>query len=203
MPEIHGTMTRSPTSHIIKLVDFSNRLGNGFYNLTVAGELRFHLIQQSIAENPEFHLTGFGHSGVYGTAVFPVNLFVDGRKTGSEQGQLDLDSALSIFRDMRYPKGFFRKAVPGGGEGVLEVFLAHPTSPGRNNGTVNSFVVDESLGGFTDPCKSYTEFVNTTVRGLYPNPTGVLRRNININLGFFYDAFALPDCPQVFPYGRD
>ncbi|TFK17850.1 Cloroperoxidase [Coprinopsis marcescibilis] len=188
-----------------QFVDFSNRFGNGFYNLTVAGELRLHLIQQSIAQNPHFSLMGFNHFGAYGTSVLPINMFVDGRKTGSEAGQLDLDTALGVFRDMRLPQGFFRKAVPGGGEGTLDVYLAHPTSPGRNTGAVDSFVVDESLGGFTDPCKFYTEFVNTTVRGLYPNPTGVLRRNLNINLGFFYDAFApaSPDCPQVFPYGRD
>ncbi|TFK18285.1 Cloroperoxidase [Coprinopsis marcescibilis] len=188
-----------------QFADFSNRFGNGFYNYTVAGQFRKHLIEQSIAENPQFSLMGFNHFGAYGTSVLPINMFVDGRKTDSEAGQLDLVSALSIFRDMRYPRGFFRRAVPGGGEGVLEVFLAAPTSPGRNNGTVGSFVADDSLGGFTDPCKVYTEFVNTAVRGLYPSPTGVLRRNLNLNLGFFYDAFsvAAPDCPQLFPYGRN
>ncbi|TFK17849.1 Cloroperoxidase [Coprinopsis marcescibilis] len=187
-----------------QFVDFSNRFGNGFYNITVASELRFHRIQQSIAENPQFTMLGLRHISAYGEAALPVNLFVDGRKTGSEKGQLDLESARSFFKEMRYPKGFFRAAQPGGGEGSEVIFLSHPTSPGRNNATVNSFVVDDSLGSILDPCKVYTEFVNTTVLGLYPSPTGVLRRNLDIDLGFLYDAFGsgLPNCPQVFPYGR-
>ncbi|TFK21675.1 aromatic peroxygenase precursor [Coprinopsis marcescibilis] len=186
-----------------QFVDFSNRFGNGFYNYTVGGELRFHRIQQSIATNPQFSIRGFRHITAYGEAAFVANLFVDGRKTGANAHHLDMDSALNFFRDMRFPRGFFRPSSPTAAEGADIIFAAHPTQPGRNNGAVNSFVVDTSMGGLTDPCTFYVQFVNTTVRALYPNPTGVLRRNLIINLGFFYDALAPPNCPQVFPYGQN
>ncbi|TFK18174.1 Cloroperoxidase [Coprinopsis marcescibilis] len=181
---------------------FFNRFGNGFYNITVAAELRFHRIQQSISTNPEFNLMGLRHISAYGEAALPVNLFVDGRKTGAEKGQLDMDSALSFFKDFRFPSGFFRAAEPGGAQGADVIVTTHPVSPGRNEGAGN-YVVDDSLGSVLDPCKFYTQFVNVTVRDLYPNPRGVLRRNLNLNLGFVYEALGDPSCPQVFPYGQD
>jgi hypothetical protein len=52
------------------MVDFSNRYGDGYYDLTVTAEYRFHLIQQGIAANPNFsyifprYLTGYGESVV-------------------------------------------------------------------------------------------------------------------------------------------
>ncbi|TFK26066.1 Cloroperoxidase [Coprinopsis marcescibilis] len=187
-----------------QFVDFSNRFGNGFYNYTVGGELRFHRIQQSIATNPEFNIRGFRHVTAYGEAAFIANIFVDGRKTGAEANQLDMDSARNFFKDMRYPRGFFRSNKPTAGEGADIIFAAHPTQPGHNVGGVNSFVVDTSLGGLLDQCLFYTQLVNVTVKGLYPSPTGILRRNLNINLGFLYEALNLPpSCPQVFPYGTN
>ncbi|TFK21072.1 aromatic peroxygenase precursor [Coprinopsis marcescibilis] len=187
-----------------QLVDFSNRFGGGFYNLTVAGELRHQRIQQSIATNPTFSLVGLRHITAFGETTFPVNLFTDGRQASNPttRGQLTLSAARSFFKDMRFPTGFFRAAVPSGNEGIEVVFAAHPIEPGRNHG-VNNYVVDTSLGSLSDPCGFYTGFVNTTIKGLYPNPTGVLRRNLNINLQFLYDALSPPDCPQVFPYGRN
>ena len=114
-------------------------------------------------------------------------------------------TAESFFKDMRYPPNFFRPAEPITGDFGSQVFLAHPIQAGRNNGSVNSYTVDESLGGITDLCRFYQQFVNVTVQGLYPNPTGILRTNLNINLGFLYDAlgFTEEQCPRVFPYGRD
>ncbi|TFK17876.1 Cloroperoxidase [Coprinopsis marcescibilis] len=184
---------------------FSNRFGGGFYNLTVAAELRFHRIQESIANNPQFSIVGFRHLTLYAEAAFPVTLFVDGRKTGAQAGHLDMRSAESFFKDMRFPKGFFRAAQPSGTDPSQEIFEAHPTVPGRNVAGVNTFTPDTSLGSFTDSCAFYTQFANKTIKGLYPNPTGVLRRNLNINLNFFYQSLGggSESCPQVFPYGQN
>lgn len=146
---------------------------------------------------------GLRQASVYGQSAIIANLFVDGRKTGADKGQLDMQSAESIFKDMRFPRGFFRAAIPGSVEGGDVVFNAFPTEPGRNVAGVNSFVVDNSLGGLTDFCRFYTSFVNVIIKELYPNPTGVLLRNLKINLGYFYDSFlfSASACPQVFPYG--
>ncbi|TFK24483.1 Cloroperoxidase [Coprinopsis marcescibilis] len=179
--------------------DFSEEYGNGFYNMTVAGELRFHRIQQSIAQNPQFNLAGLRHLTAYAEVTFPANFFVDGRKQGSEIGQLDMKTAESFFKDMRFPKGFHRAAKPFEVDGIDVVFSAHPVLPGKNNGEeVDTFTVDESLGSLLDRCKLYTEYVNTTVRSLYPNPTGVLRRNLELNLQFLFDALSDFECTQVF-----
>ncbi|TFK21041.1 Cloroperoxidase [Coprinopsis marcescibilis] len=184
--------------------DFSNRFGNGFYNLTVAAELRFHRIQQGIATNPQFSIAGFRHLTAYAEVTFPANLFVDGRREGCMKGQLDMLSAERFFRDMRFPPGFFRPAKPTATEGIDAVLAAHPVQPGANDGTsVDSFTVDESLGSLLDYCGFYTQFVNTTIRGLYPNPTGVLRKNLDMNLQFFFDSLSPgSNCTQVFPYGQ-
>ncbi|TFK21418.1 Cloroperoxidase [Coprinopsis marcescibilis] len=189
-----------------QLVEFSNQYGGGYYNLSVAAELRYHRVQESIATNPEFSFTGFRHNAAYSEAVFLVNFFVDGRHHGTDKaGQLDMDSALSFFRDNRFPKGFFRAAQPTAIEGIDVIYIAHPVEPGRNVDGVDSYVADHSLGSLVDTCTFYTGFVNVTVRGLYPEPTGALLRSLNINLGFFYDALVdqgLVDCPRVFPYGQ-
>ena len=49
------------------------------------------------------------------------------------------------------------------------------------------------------------ELCETTSRlkALYLNPTGLLCRNININLQLLYGATEGDNCMQVFPYGRD
>ncbi|TFK21070.1 Cloroperoxidase [Coprinopsis marcescibilis] len=192
-----------------QFVEYSNRFGGGFYNYSVAAELRFQRIQQSIATNPEFDLRGFRHFTAFGETVFAVNMFTDGRKTGAEAGQLDLKSARSFFRDGRYPRGFHRANKPTAGEGVEIVLAAHPVAPGHNVG-VNNYVEDRSRGSMTDFCTFYKFFINTQMKEMYPNPTGVLRRNLNLNLDFFYqsipflyDSFSPPDCPQIFPYGRN
>ncbi|TFK19789.1 aromatic peroxygenase precursor [Coprinopsis marcescibilis] len=186
-----------------QFVEFSNKYGGGFYNLTVAAELRAQRIQQSIATNPNFKFLGLRQLTAYGESVLPINLFVDGRKTGAEKGQLDMDTALSFFRDFRFPKGFFRAAEPGGAQGIQDVFAARPFQPGRNVDGVNTFVVDHSLGSLANFCGIYTQLVNTTVRAAYPDPKGVLRRNLNLNLDYLYTMVGSTNCPQVFPYGRD
>ncbi|TFK18467.1 hypothetical protein FA15DRAFT_709827 [Coprinopsis marcescibilis] len=185
-----------------QFIDFSNRFGGGFYNISVAAELRFQRIQQSIATNPEFDLRGFRHFTAFGETAFAVNMFTDGRRTGAQAGQLDLNAAGNFFRDGRFPNGFHRANKPSAAEGVEVVIAAHFVPPGHNFG-VNNYVPDDSQGGITDICAFYRFFINTTMKALYPNPTGVLRRNLNINLDFFYQTLPAQDCPQLFPYGRN
>ncbi len=134
----------------------------------------------------------------YAETVFPINFFIDGRK---QDGQLDLDVARGFFRDMRMPKDFHRASQPSGGEGIDVVFAAHPMQPGANVGGVNNYVFDPTSADFSTFCLLYSNFVNQTIRGLYPNPTGVLKKALNINLDFLHDA--VEECPQVFPYGKD
>ncbi|KAH6885636.1 hypothetical protein BKA70DRAFT_1337465 [Coprinopsis sp. MPI-PUGE-AT-0042] len=183
--------------------NFSMIYGNGFFNTTVSAELRFHRIQESIANNPTFEMLGFRHNTAYAEASFPATFFVDGRKTGSEAGQLDMVTAERFFKDMQFPVDFHRPAAPVTGADIGAIYAAHPTQPGKNVNGVNTFQVDTSIGSITDTCGFYTGFVNVKVKGLYPNPTGILKRNLNKNLQFLYDTFSGAGCPQIFPYGQD
>lgn len=137
----------------------------------------------------------------YAESTFPVHFFIDGRQ---KDGQLDLDAALGFFRDMQYPVGFFRADGPQGSRGLSEVAAAHPVPPGANQGKLNSYTPDPNSAGLSSFCQLYTDFVNDTIRGLYPAPTGVLRDALNRNLGFLYEFISSdsPGCPQVFPYGQ-
>ncbi|RXW13620.1 hypothetical protein EST38_g12234 [Candolleomyces aberdarensis] len=183
-----------------QFVNFSNRFGGGFYNLTVAAELRFQRIQESIATNPQFSFIAPRYFTAYAESVFPVNFFVDGR---SSEKKLDMEAATSFFRDGRYPPDFYRAPQPSGGEGIGIIFLAHPVAPGENrDGKVNNYVLDPTSADFSNFCLLYTNFVNKTVRGLYPSPTGILRRNLIKNLGFFYSGIKDLGCEEIFPYGK-
>ncbi|RXW14104.1 heme-thiolate peroxidase [Candolleomyces aberdarensis] len=183
-----------------KFVDFSNRFGGGFYNLTVAGELRFSRIQDSIATNPQFTFKNVRYITAYGETVFPINLFVDGRQT---ERKLSMDHAASFFRDMKFPPDFHRAAQPSSGAGIEQVIAAYPWLPGGNaDGQLNNYVVDPTSADFTNPCGLYT-FVIGSVQELYPNPTGILRRNLIKNLGYWYaGGFASAGCTELFPYGQ-
>lgn len=182
-----------------EFVDFSNRFGAGKYNLTVAGELRRQRVQDSISTNPTFSFVAPRYFIAYGESVFPINFFVDGRQTDK---QLDPNDALAFFRDMKYPDGFFRTGQPMGIEGVEAVIAAHPVAPGANRGTVNSYTPDPNSADFSNICLLYVNFVNQTIRNLYPNPTGVLKDALNRNLDFLYEFFDTLACPQIFPYGQ-
>ncbi|KAH6905861.1 Chloroperoxidase, partial [Coprinopsis sp. MPI-PUGE-AT-0042] len=188
-----------------QLKNFSAIYGNGFFNHTVAGELRYHRIQQSIATNPNFDIRGFRHTTLYGEAAFVSEFFVDGRKTGAEAGQLDMVTAELFFKDNHFPDDFHRSATPVSGSGAGQIFAAHPTEPGRNVNGVNTFEVDHSLGGVTDICGFYHGFINDKVLRQYPNPTGLLRTNLNTYLNFFYveGGFTTLGCEQLFPFGQD
>ncbi|KAF9453302.1 Cloroperoxidase [Macrolepiota fuliginosa MF-IS2] len=183
-----------------ELVAFSNKYGAGKYNITVAAELRWQRIQDSIATNPTFSFVSPRYFTAYGEAAFPVNFFIDGRQG---DGQLDLKVARGFFQDMRMPDDFYRASRPMSGDGVDIIANTHPVPPGRNVGGVNNYVPDPTSANFTTGCLAYQNFVNQTVRGLYPNPTGALIIALNTNLDFFYDGLGDATCQQVFPYGRD
>ncbi|KAJ3493560.1 heme-thiolate peroxidase [Agrocybe chaxingu] len=182
-----------------QFVDYSNRFGGGKYNLTVAGELHFKRIQDSIATNPNFSFVDFRYVAAYGETAFLANLFVDGHR---DDGQLDMDAAQGFFQFSRMPDNFFRAPSPRSVAGAEVVIQAHPIQPGRNVGKVNSYTIDPTSSNFSTPCLMYEKFVNITVKSLYPNPTGQLRKALNMNLDFLFQRLAA-GCTQVFPYGRD
>ena len=192
------------TDSFIQLSDFSNRFGAGNYNITVAGEFRFQRIQDSIATNPEFSFVAPRYIGAYGETVFPVLFFVDGRVS---DGQLNLTVARGFFQNSSMPDGFFRAnrsiGLSEAGDLVEAVFSAHPIQPGKNQGGVNNYVFDPTSANLTSSgCLSYYDFVNQTVRSLYPNPTGNLRDALNINLDNLYIPHKDTGCPQIFPFGQ-
>ena len=116
-----------------------------------------------------------------------------------------MDSARSFFSDMKFPPDFFRSAIPMSNEGLDDIFSMHPTLPGGNvDRKVNNFAVDPASATFDTPCVLYDDILNT-IKGLYPSPTGVLRRNLIKNLGFFYSGFTAvfnDRCPEQFSYGQ-
>jgi hypothetical protein len=187
----------------IQFSNFSIRFGAGNYNGTVAGELRFQRIHDSIAINPEFSFVSPRYFTAYAESVFPFLFFVDGRVS---DGQLNLTVARDFFQNASMPEGFFR---PNRSIGLVEindpmtaVFNAHPIQPGKNQG-VNNYVVDPTSASFTsDPCLLYSSFVNETVRSLYPNPDGALRDALNFNLNNLYSPIKDSGCPQLFPFGK-
>ena len=194
---------RELTNPFIQLTDFSNRFGGGYYNNTVAGELRFQRIQDSIATNPEFSFVSPRYFTAYPETVFPFLFFVDGRVS---DGQLNLTVARGFFQNSSMPDGFFRANRSIGFDEINDpignVFSAHPIQPGKNQG-VNNYVFDPTSASFTsDPCLLYYNFVNQTVRSLYPNPTGALRDALNVNLNTFYGSLQATNCTQLFPFGQ-
>jgi len=187
-------------SNDLQFTDFCHRFGGGKYNLTVAAEYRFHRIQESIATNPDFSFIAPRYIGAYADSVFPINFFVDGRKS---DGQLDVDVARGFFQFSRMPDGFFRSNGSKGTEGINEIALVHPIRPGRNVGKLNSYTLDPTSADLSTFCLQYETFVNKTIKGLYPNPMGTLRKSLNRNLDFLFQGTNGSGCTQVFPYGRD
>ncbi|KAF9528330.1 heme-thiolate peroxidase [Crepidotus variabilis] len=183
-----------------QFVDFSVRFGAGNYNFTVAAELRHQRIQESIATNPSFSLVSPRYYTAFVESVFPIAFFVDGRKNDS---QLDLSAASSFFLNNSFPPDFFRANGPRTAKGIDQVFEPYPILPGGNVGKINTYTVDPTSADFSNFCLLYTNFVNETIRGLYPEPTGVLRRALNTNLNYFYQGINNSGCTQIFPYGKD
>ncbi|TEB20273.1 aromatic peroxygenase precursor [Coprinellus micaceus] len=174
-----------------EFVDYSNHFGGGYYNLTVAAELRHRAIQRSIATNPNFTFVAPRYFTAYAESALIIGAFLDGRNTDAER-KIPMDVALGFFRDSRMPADFHRAAKPTGNDGVVEIFSAHPISPGGN--------VVRTWRSF---CVLYENFVQKTVKRLYPNPTGVVRRNLILNLQYFYSGQpSVAGCTQLFPYGQ-
>ncbi|KAF8993190.1 Chloroperoxidase [Cyathus striatus] len=186
-----------------QFADFSNRLGAGNYNFTVAAELRHQRILQSIATNPQFSFVSPRYFTAFAESVFPIAFFVDGRKN---DGQLPVDVARGFFQESRMPDGFFRHngsiSTADIGQGIAEVFTPHPIEPGRNVGGVNNFTLDPTSADFSTFCLLYQNFVDQTVKSLYPNPKGILLDALNRNLDFLFSPIKGSGCSQVFPFGQ-
>ncbi|KAF5335384.1 hypothetical protein D9611_011767 [Ephemerocybe angulata] len=184
-----------------QFVDYSNRYGGGYYNLTVAAKLRAQLIKQSIATNPKFEFTSPRFFTAYAESTFPINFFVDGR---NPVRALSMTNATLFFRDSKFPKDFWRAAAPIGPKGIQHIPEEYPIKAGRNANGVNTYTADPTSADFSSLCLLYTNFVNQTVKSLYPNPKGILRRNLIINLRNFYPGVpgGTANCPEIFPYGK-
>lgn len=186
-----------------EFVEFGNKFGGGNYNIVAAAEFRWQRIQESIATNPNFSFISPRYFTAYAESTFPLFFFVDGRKGDA---QLPPDVARSFFQNSRMPDGFFRHngtvSLDLVGNAIGQVFEAHPIAPGGNQGKVNTYTVDPNSADFTQFCKLYTDFVNVTIKSLYPNPKGILRDALNTNLDFFFSPLKGSGCTQVFPYGH-
>ncbi|KAH6905561.1 Chloroperoxidase [Coprinopsis sp. MPI-PUGE-AT-0042] len=187
-----------------KFIEYSEMYGGGYYTLAVAQEYVWSRIQDSIHTNPEFNIANTRYSGMYGTAAFPLQFFVDGRigPPNVQSARLSIENATLIFRDGRFPEDFWRPSAPTGTDGMQEIFSAHPIGPGRNVGGVDNYVEDPESPVKTifDICGTYKHLVDSTVQ-LYPEPEGVLRRNLIINLKNLYAPVAPIGCDEIMPYG--
>ncbi|KAH6905634.1 Chloroperoxidase [Coprinopsis sp. MPI-PUGE-AT-0042] len=195
----HGDNHSLNTTLWAQFIDYSNTYGGGFYDLPAAHALRTQRIAQSLATNPQFDFTSPRYFTAFAESVFPLNFFRDGRIA---DGKLDLASAESFFIQERFPKDFHRKPTPGGVEGFDYLAERANILPGRNNGTVNNYVPDPDSANFGTFCLLYQNFVSKTIKGLYPNPKGLLKYALNTHLDYFYKGFGVPTCPQVFPWGK-
>jgi unspecific peroxygenase len=115
-------------------------------------------------------------------------------------------NARKFFQNSEMPDDFFRAKEPIGldiiGQGIDIIFASHPIQPGTNQG-VGNYVLDPASANLSQFCLLYTNFVNDTVRSLYPSPTGILRDALNANLdNFFRPIGGKGGCTQFFPYGR-
>ncbi|KAJ2914364.1 heme-thiolate peroxidase, partial [Candolleomyces efflorescens] len=183
-----------------QFIDFCNRYGGGYYNLTVAAELRWARIQQSISTNPTFSFVAPRYFTAYAESALIINAFVDGRNTSRHLSTAD---ATAFFKNNRFPLGFFRASQPVGNDGAAQIFGAHPIPPGSNVNGVNTYTADANSANLAQFCVMYENFVNRTVRSLYPEPTGALRRNLILNLKYFFSGQpSKAGCMEIPPYGQ-
>ena len=170
----------------------------------MAAELRHQRIQESITTNPSFSFISPRIFTAYAESALPFLFFTDGRDSNL---QLSMASARGFFQNGRMPENFFRPNRSIGFNEIVpfvnQIFSAHPISPGTNNG-VGNYVLDPTSADFTQFCLLYTNFVNETVRSLYPSPTGILLDALKTNLDFLFQGIATgtSGCTQVFPYGK-
>ena len=170
--------------------------------MTVAAELRHQRILESIATNPQFSFISPRFFTAFAESILPLALFVDGRVSNQE---LNMTNARGFFQNSQMPDGFFRAKQPFGlndiGIDINIIFEAHPIQPGRNQG-IGNYVLDPTSANISQFCLLYTNFVNNTVRSLYPSPTGVLLDALNANLDNFFSPLPASGCTQFFPYGK-
>ena len=169
----------------------------------MAAELRHQRIQESIATNPQFSFISPRFFTAFAESIFPLVFFVDGRVANLE---LNMADARGFFQNSQMPDGFFRAKQPFGlneiGPGMNIIFEAHPIQPGANQG-VGNYVLDPASANLSQFCLLYTNFVNQTVRSLYPSPTGILRDALNANLDNFFSPLPAQGCTtQIFPFGK-
>ncbi|KAH6897713.1 Chloroperoxidase [Coprinopsis sp. MPI-PUGE-AT-0042] len=183
---------------------YSSQYGGGFYTLTAAAEYLGNRFDQSKRTNPDFNFVGLRHITAFDQATYPFLFFVDGRRTSpDEKFRLDMVTAERFFEDMQFPDDFHRASEPLKGKGNELADRKPGIAPGRNQGRVDSFVMDASMGnaGSFGVCRWYERFVNVTIRGLYPNATGLLKSNLEVNLQYVYQSLPLSGgvtCPQIF-----
>ena len=195
-----ASLSRTQISYyfFFQLTAFSDKFGAGYYNFSVAAEFRYQRIQDSIATNPQFSFISPRYFTAYAESVFPIAFFIDGRDSSEH---LDMNVARGFFEDSRFPDGFFRpnksSTMNSIGERMNFLFSEHPIPPGGNNGTLNSYTPNPNSADLSQFCKLYTDFVNITIRGLYPLAKGVLLEALNKNLDYLYSVIGDPDCPQV------
>ncbi|XP_006458748.1 hypothetical protein AGABI2DRAFT_190943 [Agaricus bisporus var. bisporus H97] len=180
-------------------LEYSYRFGGGRYNLTAAGEYRYKRTQDGIETNPTFTIVAPRLFSAYSESVNPINLWVDGRQ---DDGQLRLDHARSFFEAARFPDDFHRAARPMSADNEAVVLSIHPIEPGANIAGVNTYTVDRNAPKLDDKCGIFEYHVNTTLRTLYPNPTGDLLDAIRANVHYFYTSVQARGCSEIFPYGR-
>jgi len=185
-----------------QFISFSNKFGDGEYNLTAAAELRAQRIQQSIKTNPQFSFLSPRYFTAFAESIFPLVFFVDGRASNLS---VPITNARGFFQNMEMPQDFFRANQSFGidaiGQGIGIIFQAHPIQPGANQG-INNYVLNPASANLSEFCLLYTNFVNETVRSLYPAPTGVLLDALKGNLDNFYSGIKNQGCTQFFPYGK-
>ncbi|KIJ38244.1 hypothetical protein M422DRAFT_176867, partial [Sphaerobolus stellatus SS14] len=187
------------------LILFSNKFGARNYNVTRRrSAVAFAKTLYSIATNPQFSFVSPRYYTAYAESVFPTIFFVDGRVANC---QFNTDGAPFIsYNNISLLCDFFRYCRHLGRDdaraAVREVFAAHPIEPGANQGAINTFTLDPELTDFSDFCKLNTHFVNISVKGLYPKPTGVLLNNLNTNINFFFQPLATHGHTQVSPFGQ-
>lgn len=130
-----------------QFVATSKAVGGGYYNQTVATEVRWNRILDSKARNPTFDFTNPRYTTAYAEAVFPYQFFVDGR---NQTGQLDLTVARGFFQHSQFPKNFHRRNGSFGlneiGPDLAALSMAHPIAPGHNEGAGNYVLDPEDTG---------------------------------------------------------
>ncbi|KAF9448598.1 aromatic peroxygenase precursor [Macrolepiota fuliginosa MF-IS2] len=186
-----------------ELLSFMDKYGGGRYTWDVIHEYRYQRIVDSMENNPTFSFIMPRYFTAYAEATFPINFFVDGRVT--QNRSLSKEDALTFFKDNRFPDDWYRVGQSLSSEGMAGIVDAHPVRPGANTNGVNTYEPDPTSADLSPEqfCDVYINFVNGDVKRLYPNPTGVLLKALNMNLQMFYDSVA-EQCPglQQFPYGK-